>query len=39
LAEWGIAIDNVEGIFSCIDQNGGGQILFNEFANWVSSTL
>lgn len=35
LKEWGIKVDNPEETFASIDENGGGQVLFNEFASWA----
>jgi len=35
LKEWGITVDNPEETFASIDENGGGQVLFNEFASWA----
>lgn len=37
LACWGIEIDDPEKTFKEIDTNGGGKILFDEFAAWVIS--
>lgn len=34
LAEWGASVDDPDGEFNRIDTNGGGQILFVEFADW-----
>ena len=34
LKKWGIAIENVEDTFDEIDANSGGEILFDEFADW-----
>jgi len=33
--EWGISVENPEETFNLIDQNGGGQVLFGEFAEWA----
>eukprot|EP00759_Apiculatamorpha_spiralis_P004021 PhF_6_TR12276/c0_g1_i3/m.19470 len=35
LAKWGVKITDVEGEFRKIDKNGGGEILFDEFAEWA----
>jgi len=35
LKEWGITVDDAEATFNSIDTNGGGQVLFNEFAGWA----
>ena len=35
IASWGFQIDNPEAEFAQIDTNGGGQILFAEFADWA----
>ena len=35
LKEWGIEVTNPEETFAAIDENGGGQVLFNEFAHWA----
>jgi len=35
LKDWGITVDNPEETFASIDENGGGQVLFNEFASWA----
>jgi Ca2+-binding EF-hand superfamily protein len=35
IAEWGLQIDDPEAEFKKIDTNGGGQILFDEFAAWA----
>jgi Ca2+-binding EF-hand superfamily protein len=32
---WGIEIDDAEMAFQEIDENGGGQILFDEFSDWA----
>lgn len=32
---WGVKIDDAEETFKKIDENGGGQILFDEFADWA----
>mmetsp|Transcript_38863 Transcript_38863/g.83718 ORF Transcript_38863/g.83718 Transcript_38863/m.83718 type:complete len:191 (+) Transcript_38863:122-694(+) len=32
---WGVAITDAEASFNEIDDNGGGQILFDEFADWA----
>merc|ERR1711991_202102 len=32
---WGLKIDNPEAEFKAIDKNGGGIILFDEFADWA----
>jgi len=37
LACWGVEVDNADVTFSEIDLNGGGSILFEEFADWVFS--
>ncbi|KAL3935157.1 MAG: hypothetical protein SGBAC_009264, partial [Bacillariaceae sp.] len=34
LKKWGIPMQNVEETFDEIDANGGGEILFDEFADW-----
>jgi len=34
LKKWGISITNAEETFDEVDTNGGGQILFDEFADW-----
>lgn len=33
-AEWGVSVNEAEQEFKQIDTNGGGQILFVEFADW-----
>jgi len=38
LKEWGINVEDPEKTFGEIDENGGGQILFNEFAHWALKT-
>ena len=36
LEEWGGgAVDDPEGEFDAIDIDGGGEVLFNEFADWA----
>ena len=35
IEEWGVKVDDAKAAFESIDLNGGGQILFNEFANWA----
>eukprot|EP00760_Papus_ankaliazontas_P015515 PhM_4_TR16559/c0_g1_i1/m.101241 len=35
LAMWGVKVDDAEAEFKKIDKNGGGQILFDEFAAWA----
>jgi len=35
LKEWGITVENPEETFGEIDTNGGGQVLFGEFAEWA----
>ena len=35
LGEWGIQVADAKVTFDEIDENGGGQILFNEFAKWA----
>eukprot|EP00755_Sulcionema_specki_P018216 Sspe_Gene.66343::Locus_39199_Transcript_1_1_Confidence_1.000_Length_1526::g.66343::m.66343 len=35
LREWGATINDPEAVFREIDVNGGGQILFDEFAKWA----
>merc|ERR1712150_379696 len=35
LEEWGVKIEDAETAFAEIDENGGGQILFGEFASWA----
>ena len=37
LEEWGVPMTDPEATFAEIDVNGGGQILFDEFANWAIS--
>ena len=37
LACWGIDVEDPEQTFKNIDTNGGGEILFDEFAEWVIS--
>lgn len=32
---WGLPIDDAEQEFRAIDKNGGGMILFDEFADWA----
>ena len=32
---WGLKIEDPEAEFNKIDENGGGQILFDEFADWA----
>lgn len=32
---WGVKIDDPDATFSEIDSNGGGQVLFDEFADWA----
>ena len=32
---WGVKIEDPEATFAEIDVNGGGQVLFNEFAEWA----
>ena len=33
--QWGITVEDPEAEFKVIDENGGGQILFDEFAHWA----
>jgi Ca2+-binding EF-hand superfamily protein len=33
--EWGFKVDDPEAEFKAIDKNGGGQLLFDEFAEWA----
>ncbi|MHA7927728.1 MAG: EF-hand domain-containing protein, partial [Marinobacter sp.] len=33
--EWGVTVDDPAAIFNSIDKNGGGEILFDEFADWA----
>lgn len=35
LETWGVKIANPEAEFKAIDKNGGGMILFDEFADWA----
>merc|ERR1719373_487505 len=35
LAQWGVTVENAEEEFQKIDENGGGQILFEEFCSWA----
>jgi len=35
LKEWGIHVEDARATFDEIDDNGGGQILFGEFAEWA----
>ena len=35
LEAWGVKIDGADAGFSEIDTNGGGELLFNEFADWA----
>ena len=35
LEEWGVKIEDHEAAFNEIDANGGGQVLFGEFAHWA----
>ena len=35
LAEWGVRVANPAAEFAAIDTNGGGHILFDEFAGWA----
>jgi Ca2+-binding EF-hand superfamily protein len=35
LAEWGVKVDDAETEFKVVDANGGGLILFDEFADWA----
>lgn len=35
ISKWGLKIDNPDSIFSEIDRDGGGMILFDEFAHWA----
>lgn len=35
LKEWGVDIEDPEETFKAIDKDKGGQILFDEFANWA----
>ncbi|KAL1495286.1 hypothetical protein AB1Y20_017146 [Prymnesium parvum] len=37
LAEWGVHVHDAEALFAQIDANGGGQVLFDEFAHWALS--
>ena len=32
---WGLKIDDYEAEFAAIDSNGGGRLLFDEFADWA----
>ncbi len=34
---WGVKVDDPEAAFAEIDTNGGGQLLFDEFAEWAIS--
>ena len=36
--DWGLDVQNAEESFRNIDTNGGGQILFDEFATWAISS-
>jgi Ca2+-binding EF-hand superfamily protein len=35
VAKWGLKIDNPDAVFKQIDNDGGGMILFDEFAHWA----
>ena len=35
IEDWGVFVSNPRKTFQEIDVNGGGQILFGEFANWA----
>jgi Ca2+-binding EF-hand superfamily protein len=35
LESWGVKVDDPDATFSEIDVNGGGQLLFDEFADWA----
>jgi Ca2+-binding EF-hand superfamily protein len=35
IAEWGVKVENPEAEFKRIDKNGGGVVLFDEFADWA----
>jgi len=35
LKEWGIEVEDARATFDEIDDNGGGIVLFNEFASWA----
>lgn len=35
IESWGVKIEDPDTIFAEIDENGGGQLLFNEFADWA----
>ena len=35
IKNWGIKIEDPEKVFKEIDTNGGGEILFDEFAHWA----
>ncbi len=35
IAEWGVKVTDPQAEFKAIDKNGGGVILFDEFADWA----
>jgi len=35
LRSWGVSVDDPEAAFREIDQDGGGMVLFDEFADWA----
>merc|ERR1712093_366385 len=35
IESWGLKVDDAEAEFKAIDKNGGGQVLFIEFADWA----
>ena len=35
MKQWGINITNIEVTWKEVDKNGGGKVLFDEFANWA----
>ncbi|KPA77906.1 putative flagellar calcium-binding protein [Leptomonas pyrrhocoris] len=37
IAEWGVKISDPDAVFKEIDDNGSGQITFDEFAAWASA--
>jgi hypothetical protein len=39
LQAWGVTVDDPTAQFAAIDTNGGGMILFDEFAKWTMAQV
>ncbi|CBZ25270.1 putative flagellar calcium-binding protein [Leishmania mexicana MHOM/GT/2001/U1103] len=37
IGEWGLVIEDPDTVFKQIDDNGSGQVSFNEFASWATA--